>query len=107
MPMATLLSSYANQSRSYTLVIGKSVIRFDSGVPKQVSPSVATTLASKMEDERDFRGRKTGKRRAMFKITDMPNVKQNSEAVRKPLNSKSTSTNVGKKTPVKGQRRLA
>lgn len=107
MPMATLLSSYAEQSRSYSLVIGKSVIRFDSGIPKQVSPSVAAKLSTKMEEERDYRGRKTGRRRCMFKITDMPNVKTKSETVRKKTASKPTSTNVGNKTPVKGQRRLA
>lgn len=107
MPMATLLSSYANLPRSYTLVVGKSVIRFESDVPKPVSPSIATRLSTQMEDERDFRGRRTGRKRAMFKIEDMPNVQQNPETVRKPTASKSTSTNVGKNTPVKGQRRLA
>jgi len=106
MPKATLLSSYANKPRSYSLVIGKAVLKFESEIPKEVSPSVAARLSKKMEDVRDFKGRKTGKQRCMFKITGMPDVKSKVEPVRKPKQSKRAG-NTGEKQPeVKGQRRL-
>lgn len=118
MPKATLLSSYADKPRSFSLVIGKSVLKFDTGVPKEVSPSVAARLAKKTEEVRDFKGRKTGKTRCMFQITGMPEVKQKVEPVRKPKKStrtkktdtgtppKSKSEDGEEQTEIKGQRRL-
>lgn len=105
MPTATLLSSYANKPRTYSLIIGKATIFFESNVPKEVTPSVAARLAKKTEDERDSKGRKTGRTRKMFKIKDMPTVQSETAQVRKKSESKGKSVSAAKPA-VKGQRRM-
>lgn len=105
MPKATLLSAYKDKPRQYSLIIGKSRVLFEAGVPKSVSPSIAAMLKNKTEIVRDSRGRKTNRTRCMFKIEDMPEVKTQTKSVRSDTATSSKTS----KTPasVKGQRRIA
>jgi hypothetical protein len=68
MPKATLLK---DQYASYTMIHGTGSYHFKGGVPKEVPPVVALELQKKTQP--GLKGRK----KKLFRITDMPNVVSN------------------------------
>jgi len=107
MPTATLLSAYKNKPRVYSLIFGKSKITFESGVPKDVSPSVAAILKNKTEIVRDSKGKKTGKTRCMFDIKDMPEIRKDTSSARSQKDMEPATGGKSARNVSRGQRRIA